>query len=125
MSEIGLDIVEIDRISKASESWGARFLGRIFTEGELSYCMSKKRPAQHLAARFAAKEACMKSLGVGIGQGLRLIDIEVVSPHEGGKPLLKLHGGAKELFFRHGYRQISLSLTHGTKTAAAVVIAQQ
>lgn len=59
---IGTDIVEISRIKNAVAKWGERFLRKIFTENEISYCYKKKDPFPHLAVRFAAKEAVIKAL---------------------------------------------------------------
>src|SRR5690606_13877884 len=75
---VGIDMVEIERIRKAIERHGDRFLKRVFTDGELGYCMDKKDPASSLAARFAAKEAVSKAFTTGIGEELNWTSIEVV-----------------------------------------------
>ena len=67
----GIDMVEINRIAEIIKRWGDRFLNRIFTNDERAYCLKRKRFAQHFAARFAAKEACMKALGTGFSRGVR------------------------------------------------------
>ena len=68
---IGIDLIEIDRIRQAWQRHGERFLNRIFTDRELDYCLTKKDPAPSLAARWAAKEAVAKALGVGLGESLK------------------------------------------------------
>jgi holo-[acyl-carrier protein] synthase len=62
---IGLDATDISRIADAIERYGERFLDRIFTEGEIAYCMRRRVPSIHFAGRFASKEAAMKALGTG------------------------------------------------------------
>jgi len=84
---IGIDIVKIERMKNVVEKWGNRFLERVFTEGEISYCYEKKEPFLSLAVRFAAKEALIKAVGSIDSVSLR--DIEVVNV-ETGKPILKV-----------------------------------
>ncbi|TMD51802.1 MAG: holo-[acyl-carrier-protein] synthase, partial [Chloroflexi bacterium] len=67
---LGLDATDIGRISDTIERYGERFLKRIFTEGEIAYCLRRRVPAIHFAGRFAAKEATMKALGTGHSQGV-------------------------------------------------------
>ena len=76
---IGTDIVEVNRIRKSVEQYDERFLNKIFTEVELKYSMKKKNKFQHLAGRFAAKEAVSKAFGTGLSQGLSLQHIEVTN----------------------------------------------
>ena len=117
----GIDIEEIDRIGNVIERRGDHFLNRIFTKGEQAYCLRRKRFAQHFAARFAAKEACMKALGTGFSRGVRYRDIEVVRK-PGERPSLHLHGRAKEIAEEMGVVNISLSITHSRHTAQTLVI---
>ncbi|NIP81932.1 MAG: holo-[acyl-carrier-protein] synthase, partial [Gemmatimonadetes bacterium] len=74
---MGMDVVEIDRIRRLHQRWGAPRLGRVFTDGELEYCLDRADPAPSLAARFAAKEAFYKALGTGWGRAGALRDVEV------------------------------------------------
>jgi holo-[acyl-carrier-protein] synthase len=74
---IGIDIVEIARIRQLMTRWQDRFLRRVFTETELEYALRRHDPAQHLAARFAAKEATLKALGTGLSMGVRWREMEV------------------------------------------------
>jgi holo-[acyl-carrier protein] synthase len=112
---IGTDIVEIDRIEKNSKN--NRFLERIFTFREKEYCFSKVRYAQHLAARFASKEACIKALGCGVS----FLDIEVLNNHN-GKPELLLHGEALRIATNMGVKSNFLSISHSRDNAIAFVI---
>jgi holo-[acyl-carrier protein] synthase len=116
---VGVDIVEISRIEAILERHGDRFLGRVYTVGELAYAKGR---LSALAARWAAKEAAAKALGTGIGQmGFR--DIEVVCDTH-GKPELVLHGEAARLAAQLGLERFALSLSHAADHALAFVVAQ-
>ena len=67
---IGVDMVEVERIQHSLDRFGERFMKRVFTEGEIAYCVSMKFSARHFAARFAAKEAVSKAFGTGIGKAM-------------------------------------------------------
>jgi holo-[acyl-carrier protein] synthase len=110
----GIDLVEVDRIRKMMDDPG--FLERIFTESERAECIGRARAEQSLAARWAAKEAVAKALGVGIGQYLTFQDVEVISG-PGKVPKIHIHGAYAIYPMR-----IALSLTHTRTTAAAVVM---
>jgi holo-[acyl-carrier protein] synthase len=118
---IGVDIVKVDRIEQAVERWGDRFLKRIFTPAEIERCQQRARPAQCLALRFAAKEAFAKALGLGMRQGLRWRDIEVVHDHL-GKPDLLLHNQAQRLLEAVEASRTWLSLSDERESALAVVV---
>ena len=118
---IGVDIVNVDRIEKAVERWGYRFLKRIFTPAEIERCQKRARPAQCLALRFAAKEAFVKALGLGMRKGLRWRDIEVVHDHL-GKPDLVLHNQAQRLLEAVEASRTWLSLSDERESAFAVVV---
>lgn len=117
---VGIDLVEIARVERAARRHGARFLERIFTEGELAFCLGRKRSAQHLAARFAAKEAAAKALGTGVARGVRLREIEVTRSHT-GQPQLRFSGEAARAAAELGVAATHVSLTHSREHAAAVV----
>jgi holo-[acyl-carrier protein] synthase len=102
------------------DRYGTRFVQRIFTEGEIAYCMRRRRPAVHFAGRFASKEAAMKALGTGHTQGVLWRDVEVV--RRGGPPQLKLHGGAARRFEAIGGRSSLLTITHTDALAMAQVL---
>lgn len=111
---VGIDLLEIDRLERALRR-RPRLAQRLFTEAERSYAAERARPARHLAARFAAKEAVVKALGLS-GFGPR--EIEVVA---GEPPTVRLSGAAEAAA---GGREIEISLTHSRDYAAAVAIAQ-
>lgn len=117
----GIDLVEIERIQRSTDRFGSRFLDRIYTAGEQEYCLRKRRAAESLAARFAAKEAGAKALGTGISRGVTWTEIEVVR-EPGGRPSLKFHGRAAEMAKRLGVRNAALSLTHSRDMAMASVV---
>ncbi|MEO8376339.1 MAG: holo-ACP synthase [Candidatus Sumerlaeota bacterium] len=117
----GIDIMEIERVEAGLKQFGNRFKARFFTRDEQAYCDALALPAQHYAARFAAKEAFSKALGYGIAQGVRWVDIEVAR-EEFGRPVLTLHGKAKQLFERSGKLRIWLSLSHTRTIATAMVV---
>jgi holo-[acyl-carrier protein] synthase len=118
---IGVDIVKVDRIERAVERWGYRFLKRIFTAAEIERCQQRARPAQCLALRFAAKEAFAKALGLGMRKGLRWRDIEVVHDNF-GKPDLLLHNQAQRLLETVEASRTWLSLSDERESALAMVV---
>jgi len=113
---VGIDIVEVARVGRAIDRWGARFLDRIFTPGEIAYCRGKAREAESFAVRYAAKEAFAKALKIGKASIWR--EVEIVRS-EGPRPALLLHGGAREMV---GPRRVDLSLSHAETHAVAVVL---
>jgi holo-[acyl-carrier protein] synthase len=115
---VGIDMVEVERMERAIER-RPRLAERLFTTGELAYARGRRRPAMHLAARFAAKEAAVKALATN---SVPLRDIEV----EGGgsePPRLRLHGAAADAARARGV-ELDVSLTHTRELAAAVVHAR-
>lgn len=121
ISGTGIDLVDVGRIERLLGKWGDKFTGRFFSGQEIEYCSRRAVPAIHFAARFAAKEAFLKSIGFGLGMGVRLADIEVVNDDK-GKPRLSLHGGAQRRLVIMGVRAVHLSLTHTSGHAVATVI---
>ena len=122
---VGVDIIEVPRVQKAIENprTGHRFRKRVYTTGEINYCEGIKRKHESYAGRFAAKEAVMKSLGVGWGSRVGWLDIEVCSARS-GEPRINLHNKASTRAKRLGIHSFSLSLTHTDKYAIAYVIAE-
>jgi holo-[acyl-carrier protein] synthase len=110
---IGLDLLEIDRLERALERH-PRLAERVFTDAERDYAAARGRPAQHLAARFCAKEAVAKAIGIEGGWAFR--DVEVVATS--GAPEVRLSGRAAELAQGH----VHISLTHTETTAGAVAL---
>lgn len=108
---IGIDIIEVKRIKKLAEK-NPRFLQRIFTSREINYCQKKRNKHQHLAARFAAKEAFFKA----IGRRINWTDIELFNLSS-GKPQLKIK--SKERF---SFEEAHVSISHLAEYAVAAVI---
>jgi holo-[acyl-carrier protein] synthase len=117
----GIDLVEIDRIQRAVDRFGARFLDRVYTPAEQAYCLRKRNASESLAARFAAKEAGAKALGTGISQGVNWLEIEVVR-EPGGRPGLRFHGRAALRASTMRATHAALSLTHSKDLAIASVV---
>jgi len=115
---VGVDIAEIERISRAVERWGDRFLQRIYTEREIAYCRGR---IAELAARFAAKEAVSKALGTGL-VGISWREMEVLADRR-GKPCVVLHGRARARAECLGLGEWAVSLTHSDDNAVAMVVA--
>jgi holo-[acyl-carrier protein] synthase len=115
MAGVGIDLLEIDRMERALERH-PRLAERVFTAAEREYAAARARPGRHLAARFAAKEAVVKALGLSGGFGLR--EIEVLA---GEPPTVRLAGRAAAVA---GGRRVEISLTHSRDNAAAVAIAE-
>jgi holo-[acyl-carrier protein] synthase len=116
-ARIGLDLLEIARLERALER-RPRLAQRVFSERELAYASARARPAMHLAARFCAKEAVGKALGMSAWE---LRDIEVVSPTGGGAPEIALHGAVAQRAREVG-GTVRISLTHTSEQAGAVAI---
>ncbi|MFL2627695.1 MAG: holo-ACP synthase [Dehalococcoidia bacterium] len=114
----GIDIIEIDRIQDACMKWGERFLNRIYTQQEQQYCRGR---FPQLAARFAAKEAMMKSLGTG-KRGLLWVEIEVVR-ERGRAPTIVLHGNALAIAESQNVKEIQLTISHSRGYAVASTLA--
>ena len=121
---LGIDIVEIGRLGEALRRHGDRFAERVFTAGERAACEARGDRVLALAARFAAKEACLKALGTGWAEGLGFRDVEIV--REGGQPpRLVLHGEAARRADKLGVVRSHVSLTHQPGLAAAVVVLER
>jgi holo-[acyl-carrier protein] synthase len=121
----GIDIVENSRIEDMIERRGAQFLDKIFSVEEQEYSHTKAHPSQHLAGRFAVKEAVSKAFRTGIGPHFGWLDIEVERNLKSGAPSVKLHGKAAEYAETMGVARvlISLSHTHQYAVASAILIA--
>ena len=117
----GIDLMDPARIERAAGRWGDPFMDRLFTPGEREHCEGRAEPWLSFAARFAAKEAFMKALGLGLRRGLTWRQMEVVAGPE-GRPELRLSGRAAELLAEAGASRTHLSLSHLEGMAAAMVI---
>lgn len=121
MIGLGIDLVEVPRFREVIARTPS-MVDRLFTEGERAYAHRQQDPAPRLAVRFAAKEAVMKALGVGLG-AMELRSIEVTRDEESGQPALELHGRAQELASDRGVHEWRLSLSHTELMAQATAIA--
>ena len=117
----GIDMIEIQRIQRTMDRYGSRFLNKVYTPAEQAYCLRKRRAAESLAARFAAKEAGAKALGTGISYGVTWLEIEVVR-EPSGRPTLRFHGRARQIAGTLGCARAALSLTHTAELATASVV---
>ena len=118
----GIDVVDIDRIQRMLDDHSDRFLERCFTPEERFHGEGGRRYAEHIAARFAAKEAAMKALGTGLSAGITWTDISV-RREPGGRPTLVVAGTAARLAWHHGIHEWHVSLSHTDTVAMASVIA--
>ena len=118
----GVDLVDCKRIAEAIEKHGDRFLRRVYTQRELDYCLGKKRELEHLAGRFAAKEAVLKVLGTGWSGGINWTDIEVVN-EPSGQPRVTLSGRTREIADEQGLGEVLISISHISTHAIASAVA--
>lgn len=119
---IGVDVVDVPRMREVLERTPS-FRERTFTEGERADAEKRRDPSERFAARFAAKEAVMKAMGLGLG-AFGFYDVETVLA-ESGRPSLKITGRAAELADEAGITAWHLSLSHTDNTAIAMVIAER
>jgi holo-[acyl-carrier protein] synthase len=115
---LGIDIVEIKRLEKVSKKWGKSFLKKIYTDKELAYAKSKRYPYQHLAARFAAKEAIFKALGEVEKDFVGWKNIEILNDAY-GKPVVHWHGSAEKTRKKRNLKGAVVSLSHTDNYAVA------
>jgi holo-[acyl-carrier protein] synthase len=117
----GIDMVECARLAEMIDKHGRKFLDRIFTPAELDYCLEKKRSIEHLAGRFAAKEAVLKVLGTGWRDGIAWTDIEVRNSPS-GQPQVKLAGRCRQIADELGLATVLVSISHiGTHAIASAI----
>ena len=120
MIGIGTDLVELDRFRLALQRT-PRLPERLFSDAERAYAARRRDPTERLAARFAAKEAVMKAMGVGLWK-FPLRDVEVVKAPS-GQPSVRLHGRAAALADERGVREWRLTITHTERVAQAIAVA--
>lgn len=116
---VGIDIIEIDRIKESVDKFGDKFLTKIYTESELKYCLNKASKHQHLAARFAAKEAVYKALTTGWHEKATWQDIEI-SNEPNGMPVVSLKGKLKGFLTKD--KDLRISMSHSRDYVACVAI---
>lgn len=121
----GIDLISIARIRAILEKESDHFEKRVFSESERAYCRARKDPMPHFAARFAAKEAYSKAMGLGLGPSGDFNQIEVVNDAD-GRPFLRLSGTAGEIFRKAGGGESHLSLSHeGDQAIASVIVTRK
>lgn len=118
---VGTDLCRVSRFQDFLDRGKQALIERLFTVGERDYALAKKSAAAHLAARFAAKEAFLKALGLGLRDGLSWQDVEVVRDTL-GKPSLQLSGRAAEIVAERRLKATHLSYSHDGDYAVATVI---
>ena len=119
----GIDIIDIKRIRRVIRKYGNRFKKRCFSDNEIERSDKRLNSIESYAKRYAAKEACAKALGTGLARGVFWKDIEVVN-NQYGKPFIKLHGKAKDIFRnmdKASDTKIEVSLSDEKKYAIANV----
>ena len=122
---IGIDLVSSSRIKRIlDQSWGNRFVTRVFGPEEISYCRSGSKPEEAFAARFAAKEAMVKALGTGFSKGVTPAQI-IVRGGDRQKPSIILSSVAGNIAESMGISNLSVSLSHSNGMACAIVIAEK
>jgi len=119
---IGTDITECLRIAQMIERHGELFITRVYTPGEIQYCQNRKQATQHFAGRWAAKEAVLKAVGTGWRRGISWRDVEIRN-ERGGKPVVALHGGVRDVAEELGIGQILISISHCRSHATAYALA--
>ena len=120
-NEIGIDIIEIKEISKIIEKSNYKFLRRVFTEKEIKYCSIKKDYYTFFAVVFALKEALLKALGTGWGNGIGWHQVEVISQNNNSCKIV-LHDRAETVFVKKGYKKIICSFSQTGKCVIAIVL---
>jgi holo-[acyl-carrier protein] synthase len=121
---VGTDLVEVSRVERIIEKWRERFIRKVYSEREIRYCSTRTYPAQHFAARFAAKEAFLKGMGLGMAGGVGFRDVEVINRAQ-GKPELVFHGRAKQLVDRAGITGSHISISHTDSHAVAFIVLEK
>ncbi len=124
MTTVGIDLVRVSRVEESLAQFGERFLRRVFTDGEIAYAnQAPALAAERLAARFAAKEAAVKALGL-VERGVGWREIEVTRAPSGACQL-SLHGAARDAAAEAGVVELAVSLSHEGDYATAVVFAMR
>lgn len=121
--QVGVDISEVDRIAKSLKKFGDRFKKRNFSEEEIAYCDPKRHAAMHYAGRWAAKEAFLKAVGIGIMRGIPMNVLSIIPPPGKTRPVLTAAGPALEVLKERKVVAWDLNITHSQKMAVAAAVA--
>lgn len=119
---IGIDIVYVPSFSKKLEN--PAFIERVFSAQEIAYCSEFNKSSERFAGKFAAKEAFMKAIGLGIQQEIWFSQIEI-SNNQAGAPILNLYGKAHKICTDKQIESIHLSISHNQNSAVAIVILEK
>ena len=122
MYGVGVDIIEIERVRGVLDRRGERFIEHVFLPGEVEYCLSRREPARHFAARFSAKEAVVKALGVKRGMNFLWRDIEILRSAD-GVPTVRLTGRTLRFAVERDVTELRISLSHSDSHAVAMATA--
>ena len=118
---IGVDLVKIERMETVIMRWGDRFVKRVFTGLEREFCLARAHPPSAFSLRFAAKEAFVKAIGLGVTRGIKLQDIEVFHSSD-GRPGLRLEGRSLEICKKRMITGLHLSLSDEKEYGIAMVV---
>jgi holo-[acyl-carrier protein] synthase len=121
---VGFDVEDLEDFGRTMDQSGEAFLNRVYTEREIEYCRSQPHARQSYAARYCAKEAAMKALGIAGMEGLKWHDFEIVCAAAGGSPQLLVTGLAASTAKTLRVRRFFVSLSHSRSAAGAVVVAE-
>lgn len=113
--------MEISRIKAIHKRHGKKFMDKVLTKAEQSYCLTKSDPYPSIAARVAAKEAVAKAMGTGMGAALRWVSVEVVS-RPSGEPEIVLDAGGKKLLKKLKAKKVLISLSHTGDMSIAMAV---
>jgi len=119
---IGTEIAECLRIARMIERHGELFINRVYTADEVRYCQSRRQSTQHFAARWAAKEAVLKALGIGARRGVVWTDIEIHKVFF-GQTTVAVRGAVKDIVEQLGVARVLVSIAHCRTHATAYALA--
>lgn len=119
---LGTDLVDVARFRRVADRFGDHFLESLFSPAEIAWCRRRRRPWEHLAARFAACEAALKALGTGLVGGMSWKDVEVVPGPGPGTYGLELRRQVREAADARGVRQVHVALGVSREVAVATVV---
>lgn len=120
--QVGIDIAEVDRIAASLKKFGDRFKERNFSAEEIAYCDAKHQPEMHYAGRWAAKEAFLKAIGIGIMRGIPMSALSIMPPAGRTRPSLTVAGKAQLVLADRNVVAWDLNITHSRATAIAAAV---
>ena len=120
LSGVGLDVVDVERMARALERGGERFVRRVFTDREMAWAQGKSDAARRFALCFAAKEAFFKAIGSGWPRGGKLTDVELL--HKGGSPHLDVSGVARDILDGRGVERVEITTSFERQVVLCLVL---